>query len=1115
MAESETSKEKSIVTRLTRTFVGLAIVPLVVIGSVLVFGSFVVQREQALLAQVQYVERVTVQVSAFIDELEAELRLVNQIRSLDGLSPEEQRNTLSRVQAQEHIFRELRLLGSQGQKLAISTRVGIVTSDDIKSRAETDEFLVPMASGETYYGPVRIDTETGEPTMIIAVPLVDIKSGEPTGVLAADIRFKQVWDFIADIPQARGECVYILNSEGKVIAHHNPSIVLRGTEMQVPGENGIQRGLENMLSVLAVGDLELGEQIFYVVAEQPVLDALAFPLRALLITGIVLILMFTVSIYLGTSQMQAVVLPLQGLALVAGKIAEGDLEERALVNTSDEIGILGSAFNTMAEQLQHTISELEVQVKALQLAEVSLLESEAGLKEAQQIARIGSWDTDLQNDVVTWSDELYRIFQIDPGEILDQDTFLAEVVHPDDKILVEEASEKAMDSGELSPYEFRVIRGDGEVRTLWSKGVVDKDAQGTPLRFRGVNQDITERKKASDALRKSEERLKEAHRIAKLGDWSIDLQTGEVSWSEELRHMMQISLDAELDQNAVTEKFFHPDDVDTINSIFQEAIAAGELSPVKFRAIRGDGEVRTLWSKGVVERDAQGNPLRFRGVNQDVTERRRAQDEITKLSKMVETTSQAIVIADVEGHVVYVNTALLSTLGFDKKEEVVGKSIFEFTDDEGARRLSNEILPQLQKDGHWQGEIGSKRKDGTIFPCDEFCNVLRNEKGEVEFYVAAFVDVTERVLARDEIREYIKRLDALRKIDQTIINSFDLHVTLGVILDYVLSHLRVDAAAVLRHDASTLTLTFVRGQGFRTKTLRKINLRLGHGLAGSAALERRSVFVPDLSKEDFGISGPVDFSAENFISYYGVPLLVKGVLVGVLEVFHRSELNPDDEWVKYLELLAGQTAIAIDNIALFENLERSNTRLTQAYDATIEGWAQALELRDMETEGHSRRVVKITVALAKMLGISGSDLTHVRRGALLHDIGKMGVPDSILQKTGKLTKAEWDVMKSHPALAHDWLSSIEYLRPALDIPYCHHEKWDGTGYPQGLKGEQIPLAARIFTVVDHWDALRSDRPYRKAWSREKVLTYIKEQSGIYFDPEVVAAFLKYIEAEGE
>ena len=482
---------------------------------------------------------------------------------------------------------------------------------------------------------------------------------------------------------------------------------------------------------------------------------------------------------------------------------------------------------------------------------------------------------------------------------------------------------------------------------------------------------------------------------------------------------------------------------------------------------------------------------------------------------MVETTSQAIVIADVEGHVVYVNTALLSTLGFDKKEEVVGKSIFEFTDDEGARRLSNEILPQLQKDGHWQGEIGSKRKDGTIFPCDEFCNVLRNEKGEVEFYVAAFVDVTERVLARDEIREYIKRLDALRKIDQTIINSFDLHVTLGVILDYVLSHLRVDAAAVLRHDASTLTLTFVRGQGFRTKTLRKINLRLGHGLAGSAALERRSVFVPDLSKEDFGISGPVDFSAENFISYYGVPLLVKGVLVGVLEVFHRSELNPDDEWVKYLELLAGQTAIAIDNIALFENLERSNTRLTQAYDATIEGWAQALELRDMETEGHSRRVVKITVALAKMLGISGSDLTHVRRGALLHDIGKMGVPDSILQKTGKLTKAEWDVMKSHPALAHDWLSSIEYLRPALDIPYCHHEKWDGTGYPQGLKGEQIPLAARIFTVVDHWDALRSDRPYRKAWSREKVLTYIKEQSGIYFDPEVVAAFLKYIEAEGE
>ncbi|MCP4139511.1 MAG: HD domain-containing protein [Chloroflexi bacterium] len=195
------------------------------------------------------------------------------------------------------------------------------------------------------------------------------------------------------------------------------------------------------------------------------------------------------------------------------------------------------------------------------------------------------------------------------------------------------------------------------------------------------------------------------------------------------------------------------------------------------------------------------------------------------------------------------------------------------------------------------------------------------------------------------------------------------------------------------------------------------------------------------------------------------------------------------------------------------DLERSNENLLLAYDATIEGWAQALELRDMETEGHSRRVVEITMALAKRQGFKGQELVNIQRGALLHDIGKMGIPDVILQKPGKLSSEEWEIMKLHPVYAFEWLSSIEYLRPALDIPYCHHEKWDGSGYPRGIKENAIPFAARIFAVADVYDALLSDRPYRKAWSEEKALDYIRAESGKYFDPEVVDAFFKLISRE--
>jgi HD-GYP domain-containing protein (c-di-GMP phosphodiesterase class II) len=234
-------------------------------------------------------------------------------------------------------------------------------------------------------------------------------------------------------------------------------------------------------------------------------------------------------------------------------------------------------------------------------------------------------------------------------------------------------------------------------------------------------------------------------------------------------------------------------------------------------------------------------------------------------------------------------------------------------------------------------------------------------------------------------------------------------------------------------------------------------------------------------------------------------------VIGVLEVFSRTQFEPDKEWLDFLGNLAGQAALTVEDLRLLESLHHSNAELTLAYDETIEGWSRAMELRDRETEGHTRRVTELTVELAQRMGLPDEMIVHIRRGVMLHDVGKIGVPDNILHKPGPLTEPEMEIMRRHSRLAYELIAPIAYLQPALDIPYCHHEKWDGTGYPRGLKGDQIPQTARLFAVVDVYDALTSDRPYRRHWTEQKAVHYILAQSGKHFDPAVVELFLKMIE----
>jgi len=367
-----------------------------------------------------------------------------------------------------------------------------------------------------------------------------------------------------------------------------------------------------------------------------------------------------------------------------------------------------------------------------------------------------------------------------------------------------------------------------------------------------------------------------------------------------------------------------------------------------------------------------------------------------------------------------------------------------------------------------------------------------------------------RMYLYEQTIKQLERLAALRSIDLAISSVFDLQITLTILINEVIKQLNVDAASVLLIQAGSGRLEYVAGQGFYTHKIEATSQRIGQGNASRAVIERHIIEVPDLTTYTGKFMRAQLLAEEDFVSYYAVPLISKGEVKGVLEIFNRSRLNPDREWLDFLETLGGQTAIAIENSILFQDLQRSNFELALAYDATIEGWSRALDLRDRETEGHTQRVTDLTLKLAGKMGLSEEKLILIRRGALLHDIGKMGIPDYILFKPEELTDEEQQLMRQHPQLAYNMLEPIAYLRDALNIPYCHHEKWDGTGYPNKLSGTQIPLEARLFTIVDVWDAITTDRPYRKGWPKKKALKYIREQSGKDFDPKMVEMFLQEI-----
>ena len=541
--------------------------------------------------------------------------------------------------------------------------------------------------------------------------------------------------------------------------------------------------------------------------------------------------------------------------------------------------------------------------------------------------------------------------------------------------------------------------------------------------------------------------------------------------------------------------------------------------------------------------DEKNNILHYIGIKQDVTERDQRERELTVVAnvssalRIAETRAEMLpVILDQLIEQLNVEAATIVLLDPITDEMVIELGRGLWASSTGLRIPARVGLSRRILDSTQPYLNNGNLDDPDVFFTDQFVNcrasaavpmIIQDKNIGVIFIgsnrvlddrdirlLKSVADIAANAIHRSSLhektQEKVNQLDTLRVIDQAINTSLDLKVTLNVILKQSRELLKCDALMVLLSKPQTMLLEPAANIGFQPKEIERLRLHIGDGLAGQSIMERRIISAESLQIPENILSGESIFNSGEYKSFHSAPLFVKGDLKGVMLIFYRKLFSPSPEWIDIVNTLSMQTAIAIDNNELFDGLQRSTLNLTVAYNETIEGWAKALELRDQETEGHSKRVTDLTMRFAYELGINDESIGNIMRGALLHDIGKMGIPDAILNKPGKLTDEEWAFVRKHPQDAYDMLSPIKYLKPALDIPYCHHERWDGTGYPRGLKGEEIPMAARIFAVVDVWDALTSDRPYRNAWPRTKAKDYMLSQAGKHFDPQIVEIFFRRV-----
>ena len=766
----------------------------------------------------------------------------------------------------------------------------------------------------------------------------------------------------------------------------------------------------------------------------------------------------------------------------------------------------------------YRIGSIVLDITERKQAEEALQESEERFRSLYNNATIGIYRTTPDGHILLCNPAAVQLLGFESfGDLakrnLEEDGF-------EPNYQRQEFRERMERDGMVIGLECEWTRKDGTSIFVRESATAVRDAQGKILYYDGTFEDITSHKQAETALCESEEKYRLLFENAPVGVFQSTPEGRFISVNPALASIFLYDSPEEM-MMQVTDiaRQIHVDP--TQRERFENLLAEkGEVREFINQNHRRDGSMIWTSTNARTVKDKSGQILYYEGFISDITARMRAEETIRlsekKFNTLFEIAPVGISVLDREHNVVDVNYALQMITGLRKKELLNG---------------SYRKKTYLRPDGSLMtpDEFASTRALKENMPIfDIETGIVTEDRGVIWTQVSAAPldmpdaslvvitqDISERKLSEQTLRQRLAELETLyesglslnqllepKEIGQKIID------VLAEKLDWYHTTIRLYHPESNRLELLAYNLTRKTtkkewqqvGERFRT-----LIARPGDGLSGWALQHGETVRCGELAGDPRYLETDPGVRSGLY-----VPIKTGERIIGVISVESEKPdyFTAEDEHLAVT--LAAQAAVALENIRLFKDLQKSNDDLFLAYDETIEGWSHALDLRDRETEGHTQRVTTLTEELARKMGIPDLELIHIRRGSLLHDIGKMGVPDRILLKPDKLTEEEWIIMREHPVHAYNLLSRIEFLRPALNIPHYHHERWDGSGYPDGLKGQQIPLEARVFAVIDVFDALISDRPYRPGWPRDKAIRYIGEQSGSHFDPKVVDAFLKLV-----
>lgn len=655
---------------------GLAVGPLLLVWAIFAWQSFRILQHQALDHQQEIAKRVSSQVTAFFEEIENELRVVGQVQGLLTRDRNKQKSTLLGLLSYHSVFDELILLDAKGREQIHLARSRVTPR--LGRRSNADEFIIPRTKGEAYYSPVRFDETTGEPSMTISIPLFDARTGLVDGALVSEVRMKKIWNLIADLRMDRDQSVYIVDAQDRIVAHRNPSVVLRGATFDVPDQGGIHSGLSGTSAVLASEMVRLGQRELNIVSEQSLPGALAVAASMMYVMAAVLIGAFIIAGALGFLIVRQIVGPIQSMAVTAQAISAGDLSQQVEITSRDELGALAISFNSMTSQLIRMLGEEKERARELHREVVRRKETEKALRESEErldfalsAANEGIWDWYLDSDTLVFDDRYYTMAGYEPEEFPGAFEEWEKRVHPDDIEQTKTAFGQYL-AGEMEIFdaEFRFMHKEG--RYMWIRGqgkIVTRNEQGEPTRFIGTHSDITEQKQIEESLRITQFSFdKAAVGIYRIGSDAKILEVNDKAarilgyTKEELSAMSIFDIDPLVNSEAW-------------GAIWQTLAEQGQYAFETVHRGKDGGEIPVEIHSNLLEYDGLQYSIAFA---QDITERKRADEELLRLrnylANIIDSMPSALVGVDKNGNVTQWNKTVEQATGINA-DAARGKSI--------------------------------------------------------------------------------------------------------------------------------------------------------------------------------------------------------------------------------------------------------------------------------------------------------------------------------------------------------------------------------------------------------------------------------------------------------